>query len=73
MVTINLTGVADVQRLGVTLGDVCDGTNQGNVLIPMGVLAGDTVPNGIVNAADVGQTKARIGATDHRVRISGMM
>ena len=61
VVTINLTAVADQQRLGVTLVDVCDGTNQGNVLIPMGVLAGDTAPNGIVNASDVGQTKAVSG------------
>ena len=63
VVTINLTGVTDQQRIGVTLGDVCDGTNQGNVLIPMGVLAGDTVANGIVNAADVGQTKSQSGNT----------
>ena len=61
VITVNLTAVADQQRIGVTLGNVCDGTNQGDVLIPMGVLAGDTVPNGTVNAADVGQTKAVSG------------
>jgi hypothetical protein len=61
VVTINLTGVANAQRVGVTLGNVCDGTIQGNVLIPMGVLAGDTNANGSVNAGDVSQTKAQSG------------
>ena len=42
MVTINLSGVANAQRLGVTLKNVCNGTISGDVLIPMGVLAGDT-------------------------------
>ena len=40
VVTINLTGVANAQRLGVTLGSVSDGTNLGSVMIPMGVLIG---------------------------------
>ena len=63
VVTVNLTGVTDVQRLGVTLRGVCDGTNQGDVLIPMGVLGGDTNASTTVTAADVGQTKAQSGNT----------
>ena len=42
VVTINLTGVTDAQRLGVTLANVNDGTNTGDVLVPMGVLIGDS-------------------------------
>ena len=61
VVTINLTGVANAQRVGVTLGSVCDGTNVGDVLIPMGVLSGDTNANGSVNAGDVSQTKGQSG------------
>ena len=61
VVTINLTGVTNAQRLGVTLVNVCDGTNSGNVLIPMGVLAGDTSNNGTVSGTDVSQTKLQSG------------
>jgi hypothetical protein len=61
VVTINLTGVTNAQRLGVTLVNVCDGTNSGNVLIPMGVLAGDTSANATTNGSDVSQTKAQSG------------
>jgi hypothetical protein len=63
VVTVNLTGVTDAQRVGVTLGSVCDGTIVGDVLIPMGVLAGDTNASGSVSAADVSQTKAQSGNT----------
>jgi len=58
VVTIDLTGVADVQRLGISLSGVSDGSNLGTVLIPMGVLQGDTSGNAQVTATDVGQTKA---------------
>ena len=58
IITINLTGVADVQRLAITLTDVSDGSNVGNVIVPMGILAGDVVPNGLVGSSDIGQTKA---------------
>ena len=61
VVTVNLTGVTNAQRLGVTLHNVCDGTNQGDVLIPMGVLSGDVNGNGTVSAADVALTKAQVG------------
>ena len=61
VITVNLTGVTDVQRLGVTLQNVSDGTNTGDVMVPMGVLSGDTGANGSVSAADVGQTKSQSG------------
>ena len=61
VVTVNLTGVTDAQRLGVTLMNVNDGTTAGDVLIPMGVLSGDTNANGSVNAGDAAQTKGQSG------------
>lgn len=61
-VTINLSGVADAQRLTITLG-ANDGTNAGNVVIPMAVLLGDTTGNGTVDSSDVSQTKSQSGQT----------
>ncbi len=61
MITVNLTGVTDVQRLGVTLQNVSDGTNTGDVMVPMGVLIGDSIGNGTVNAGDVGFVKSQSG------------
>ena len=65
VVTINLTGVTDTQRLGVTLANVNDGTSTGDVLVPMGVLIGDSAGtgNGSVNAGDVGFVKSVSGQT----------
>ncbi|MEP6821188.1 MAG: dockerin type I domain-containing protein [Chthoniobacterales bacterium] len=62
VVTINLTGVTDQQRLGVTLMNVSDGTNAGNVLIPIGILQGDVNGSRTVSSTDVAQTKANAGA-----------
>jgi hypothetical protein len=61
VVTINLTGVANAQRLGVTLTNVSDGANLGSVMIPMGVLLGDTTGNRSVNSSDISQTKGQSG------------
>lgn len=61
VVTVNLTGVVNAQRLAVTLKKVCDGTNSGDVVIRMGVLAGDTGGNGTVKATDVSQAKLQSG------------
>ena len=61
VVTINLTGVTNLQRLGVTLSSVSDGTNLGSLLVPMGVLAGDVGGNGTVSASDVSQAKLQSG------------
>jgi len=63
VVTVNLTDVTNAQRLGVTLVNVCNGTIAGNILIPMGVLAGDVSNNGGTNGSDVAQAKSQSGQT----------
>jgi N-acetylneuraminic acid mutarotase len=60
-VTVNLTGVTNVQRITVTLFNVNDGTHMGNVPVFMGVLVGDVNGNSLVNASDVSLTKAQVG------------
>jgi len=60
-VTVNLTGVTNVQRITVTLFNVNDGTHMGNVPVSMGVLIGDVNGNATVNASDVALTKAQVG------------
>ena len=60
-VIVNLTGVTNAQRLTVTLLGASDGTNTGDLSVPMGVLLGDTSGNGSVNASDVSQTKLQSG------------
>jgi hypothetical protein len=60
-VTVNLTGVANVQRITVTLFNVNDGTHTGNVPVSMGVLVGDVNGNAIVNASDVSLIKSQVG------------
>ncbi|MEP6821844.1 MAG: choice-of-anchor Q domain-containing protein [Chthoniobacterales bacterium] len=76
-ITVNLTGVSNAQRITVTLLGVSDGTNAGDVSVPMGVLLGDTNGNGTVSASDIGQTKSFSGqpldATNFRadVNLSG--
>jgi hypothetical protein len=62
-VTVNLTGVSNVQRITVTLFNVNDGTHTGNASVSMGILIGDVNGNATVNAADVAQTKGRLGQT----------
>jgi hypothetical protein len=62
---VNLTGVADVQRLTVTLQSVTDTTSEVMPDTPVNVnfLAGDTNGNKTVNAADIAQTKSQLGQT----------
>ncbi len=60
-VTVNLAAVANAQTIFLTLFGVSDGTNMGNVSVPMAVLLGDTTSNRTVNASDIGQTKANSG------------
>ena len=62
-VTVNLTGVTNVQRITVTLFNVNDGMHSGNVPVFMGVLVGDVNGNAVVNASDVALTKAKVGQT----------
>jgi hypothetical protein len=60
VVTIPLTNVANAQTINVTLNSVNGSTN---ITVPMSVLVADTNANATVNAADVAQTKARLGQT----------
>jgi hypothetical protein len=63
--TVNLTGVSDVQQISVTASNVMDTFGQTLPDAPVSavILAGDTNSNRTVNAADVAQTKAQQGAT----------
>jgi hypothetical protein len=60
-VTVDLSGVSNAQVLTITLGNVSDGTNTGNVEVSMGVLAGDVGGNGVTNSSDVSLTKSQVG------------
>lgn len=61
--TVNLTGVANVQALTVTLNSVTDQFLQTLPSTPftMTCLIGDTNGNSVVNASDVAQAKGQIG------------
>jgi hypothetical protein len=61
-VFINLTGVTDQQRIAITL-TVNDGVNTGPVVVPMGLLLGDTNADGNVDGTDVSQTKSKSGSS----------
>jgi len=58
VVTVPLTNIANAQNITVQINGV-NGTT--NVPIPMAILIGDTNGNRAVNAADVAQTKGRLG------------
>src|SRR6185437_5406392 len=60
-VTVDCTGVPNATDIAITLTNVSDGTNTGNVSIPMGVLEGDTTANRAVNSSDISQTQAQSG------------
>lgn len=62
-VTVNLTGVTNAQRITLTLLNVSNGTNTGDLGVPMGVLVGDTNGDGFVNSGDALQTRNRSGQT----------
>jgi len=53
IVTVNLKEVGNQQTITLTLLNVSDGTNSGNVVVPMGVLLGDVNASGDVDSADV--------------------
>ena len=61
VVTVDLTAVADAQTITITLTDVNDGTTTGDVVIPMGILRGDTNGDRFVNSGDAIQTRSRSG------------
>ena len=61
--TVNLTGVTDLQTLTVTFSNVTDGFGQvlPNTAVSAKMLVGDVNGNGTVNASDVGLTKSQSG------------
>ena len=61
--TVNLTGVADVQQITVTLSNVTDSFAQvlPDTPVSVNMLIGDTNANKSVNAGDLAQTKAQSG------------
>jgi hypothetical protein len=60
---VQLTGVANVQRLTVSLSNVTDTIGQvlPTTSVTLGFLVGDTSGSGAVNTTDIGQTKAQSG------------
>ena len=61
--TVNLSGVANVQKVTVTLSNVTDSFAQvmPDTAVSMNLLVGDANGNKTVNATDIGQTKAQTG------------
>jgi hypothetical protein len=61
VVTVNLTKVTNAQTITISLTNVSDNTNAGNVSLSMGVLEGDTTGNRAVNSSDISQTQSQSG------------
>ena len=61
--TVNLIGVADVQKVTVTLSNVMDSFSQilPDTAVSVNMLIGDTNGNKAVNSTDVSQTKLQSG------------
>ena len=63
-VTVPLTNIANAQIINVRINGVNSADAPAtDFTIPMSILIGDTNANGTVNAADVAQTKGRLGQT----------
>ena len=62
--TVNLAGVADIQKITLTLTGVTDSLAQvlPDKLVSVNMLSGDTTGNKSVNASDISQTKAQSGS-----------
>jgi hypothetical protein len=62
--TVNLTGVANAQKIVVTLSNVKDkyGRTLPSATVPLGILLGDVDGNKTVNNTDVNLVNAKIGA-----------
>ncbi|MEO5718236.1 MAG: delta-60 repeat domain-containing protein [Chthoniobacterales bacterium] len=63
MMTVNLTGVTDLQTMTVTLTNVTSGDSQvlPSTAVNMNVLAGDATADKTVNSADGRLTKGQVG------------
>jgi RHS repeat-associated protein len=55
-VAVNLAGVSNAQVITVKVFGLSDGTNAGELTIPMHVLIGDTSADSVANLADADQT-----------------
>jgi hypothetical protein len=66
--TANLTGVANAQKIVVTLSNVKDkyGRTLSSATIPMGILLGDVDGNRTVNNTDVNLVNAKVGVQASR-------
>jgi hypothetical protein len=62
-ITIPLTNVANAQVISVRVNGVNNGSSTGDVVIPMGMLLGDSNNDRIVNTGDALQTRSRSGQT----------
>ena len=67
-VTVNLTGVADAQTITVTLANVDDGANFGDVSVSMKVLPGDTNGSSSVNSSDVSSDQRADWSASHKFK-----
>ena len=61
--TVNLTGVTDVQKITITLSDVTSSTSQvlPDTSVSANMLIGDTTGNKTVDNSDVTQTRGQVG------------
>jgi hypothetical protein len=60
-VMINLSNVSNAQLLTVDLFGVTVSGKTADVIVPMGMLLGDSTADKVVNSSDVSQTKSRSG------------
>jgi hypothetical protein len=63
--TVNLTGVTDVQKITVTLNNVTSSTSQvlPDTAVSANMVIGDTTGDKTVNNPDVTQTRGQVGMT----------
>jgi len=69
-ITLNLTGVTNHQVMTVNLTGVSDGLVSSDLAIPIGILAGDTNADRLVNARDVNKTKTASGRVVSRTNFT---
>ncbi|MGI9087735.1 MAG: hypothetical protein ACR2HH_08370 [Chthoniobacterales bacterium] len=62
-VTVTCTGIANSQTIAVSLSGVSDGTNSGNVSVPMGLLLGDVDASRVVDGNDVSNVQGHTRET----------
>jgi uncharacterized protein (TIGR02597 family) len=57
--TVNLKGVANAQKVTITLQNVSNGTNTNDVAVEMGILIGDVNGSGVVTSGDTNLCKGQ--------------